>query len=168
MDRRFPPHMETYFQDGENSFVFVSKLNKEKEVDENIRMARFLSEKTSENIYILPHIQPTQKGSQKLRDEYFPNGVKQNKNPDFYFRGRFVDAKSMNRSELNTQKLTKRNIQNRLKEAFVQADDAYLETPSAFPYNWVVEAVKGKLKTMTHHHIVYLRYGEQLLIIEPK
>ena len=167
MDNSFPPHMETYFQDKENNFVFESKLNREKEVDENIRMASFLAEKTKETVFILPHIQPTHKEAQKLRDEYFPKGVKQNKNPDFYFRKRFVDAKSMSNSELNTQKLTKRNIQNRLKEAFIQADDAYLETPTTFPINWVVEAVKGKLNSMSHYHVVYLRYGKNLITLEP-
>ena len=151
MESNFPPHMETYFQDKENGFVFVSKLNKEKEVNENIRMAGFLANKEA----------------QKLRNEYFPKGVKHNKNPDFFFKNRFVDAKSMNHSELNTQKLTKRNIQNRLKEAFIQADDAYLETPTSFPVNWVIEAIKGKLNSTSHYHIVYLRHGDNLIIIEP-
>lgn len=167
MESNFPPHMETYFQDKENGFVFVSKLNKEKEVNENIRMAGFLAKKTNENIFILPHIQPTHKEAQKLRNEYFPKGVKHNKNPDFFSKNRFVDAKSMNHSELNTQKLTKRNIQNRLKEAFIQADDAYLETPTSFPVNWVIEAIKGKLNSTSHYHIVYLRHGDNLIIIEP-
>lgn len=73
----------------------------------------------------------------------------------------------MSNSELNTQKLTKRNIQNRLKEAFIQADDAYLETPTTFPINWVFDAVKGKLNSMSHYHVVYLRYGKNLITLEP-
>lgn len=75
-------------------------------------------------------------------------------------------CQSMSKSELNTQKLTKRNIQNRLKEAFIQADDAYLEIPNTYPIVWVEEAVRGKLISMTHFHIIYIRYGNELLIFQ--
>lgn len=168
MDNCFPPHMETYFQDKENSFVFVSKLNKEKEVDENIRMARFLAEKANENVFILPHIQPTHKAAQKLRDEYFPKGVKQNKNPDFYFRKRFVDAKCLIVNKPKNEKQTKRNIQNRLKYGFEQADDVLLEIPTSYLIAWVIEAIKGKLNSSIRYHIVYVKYGEALLVYETK
>lgn len=161
-----PPHLEFYYQDENNEHVYISQQSQPSERDENIRMAMFLAEKTKERIYLLPHIQPTQKDAKRLRKEFFPEGVKENKNPDYFFRGRFVDAKCMSKSELNTQKLTKRNIQNRLKEAFIQADDAYLEIPNTYPRKWVEEAVRGKLNSTTHYHIVYLRYGDEFFVFQ--
>ena len=162
-----PPHPESYYQDENNEYVYISNLSQPSERDENLRMARFLAQKTKENVYILPLIQPTQKNAKSLRKDYFPEGVKENKNPDFYFRGRFVDGKCMSKSELKTQKLTKRNIQNRLKEAYIQADDAFLEIPLNFPFKWIEEAVRGKLNSMSHFHIVYLEYGDNLFIFQP-
>ena len=166
MDNSLPPHIETYFQDKENNFVFVSKLNREKEVDENIRMACFLAEKTNENVFILPHIQPTQKDSHKLRNEYFPKGVKQNKNPDFYYRKRFVDGKCMTVGDLKSEKLTKRSIQKKLKYGFEQADDVLLEIPETYPSRWIKDAIKGSLNSSSHYHIVYIKYGNELLFFE--
>lgn len=83
-----------------------------------------------------------------------------------YFRGRFMDGKSMNEAEPNAQKQTKRNIQNRLKEAFSQADDAYLEIPINHPLRWIEEAIRGKLNSSTRNHSVFVKYGEELLYFE--
>ncbi len=82
--------------------------------------------------FVLPHIQPSLRNSNALRAEFLPKGVKENKNPDFYFCGRFVDGKSMANAEVSGEKHTKCNIQNRIKEAFKQADDAFLEIPTTF------------------------------------
>lgn len=159
-----PPRLDTY--DKEGDLVYVSQFNNGDELVENIRMATFLANHTQENVFVLPLIQPTLKDATKLRNELFPNGVKKNKNPDYYFRKRFLDAKCMNESVPSTKKLTKRNIQNRLKEAFAQADDAFLEIPVTYPLSWVKDAVKGKLKSSSNQHIVYVRYGDSLLTFE--
>ena len=133
-------------------------------------MARFLAEKTKENIYILPLIQPTRKNAESLRKEYFPEGVKENKNPDYYFRGRFVDGKNMMSiiMDPNNSKAVKRKIQNRFDEAFEQADDAFVEINTSVPVDLVREAVKGKLASSQHKHIVYVKYGEELLVFGAK
>lgn len=166
-DGIIPPHPESYYQDENNECVYISSLSHPSERDENVRMAEFLAQKTNEKVYILPLIQPTQKNAESLRKEYFPEGVKVGKNPDYYFRGRFLDGKCMSKSELKTQKLTKRNIQNRLKEAYIQADDAFLDIPPSYPFKWIEEAVRGKLNSMCHFHIVYLKYGNNLFIFQP-
>ena len=88
----FPPHIETYQKLGE--YVYVSDLHQGIERAENIRLATFLAEKTREKVFILPIFQPLEK-NEELRNEYLPNGVKKDKNPDFYFRGRFVDGKTV-------------------------------------------------------------------------
>ena len=85
-----PPRIDTYEKVAEN--VFVSRLQQTEEREGNIRLAKFLAEKTNEPVFVLPHIQPSQRGSVKIREMFFPNGVKENKNPDFYFCGRFVDG----------------------------------------------------------------------------
>ena len=127
----FPPHIETYQKLGE--YVYVSDLHQGIERVENIRLATFLAEKTKEIVFILPIIQPSIKNSKELRERYLPVGVKENKNPDFYFRGRFVDGKSMLNSELTDIKKSKRNIQNRL--SFSQSEDILIEIPLLYPKN---------------------------------
>ena len=41
-----PPHPETYYQDVNNEHVFISHQCQPSEREENVRMARFLTEKT--------------------------------------------------------------------------------------------------------------------------
>ena len=165
-----PPHPESYYQDEKNEHVFISHQSQPSERKENVRMARFLTEKTKENIYILPLIQPTQKNAEQLRKKFFPKGVKENKNPDYYFRGRFLDGKNMMSiiMDPNNSKAVKRKIQNRFDEAFEQADDAFVEINTSIPEDLVREAVKGKLASSQHKHIVYVKYGEELLVFGAK
>lgn len=155
-----PPRMDTYEKVAEN--VFVSKLQQTEEREGNIKLAKFLAEKTNEPVFVLPHIQPSQRGSGKIRTLFFPKGVKGNKNPDFYFRGRFVDGKCMVNTEINDIKTSKRKIQNRL--SFTQSDDVLLEIPLTYPKDIIDEAIIGKLNSSKHNHIVYVKYGEVLFI----
>ncbi|MBR6272570.1 MAG: hypothetical protein IKR29_03260 [Bacteroidales bacterium] len=159
-----PPHLETYQLDEKNDLVFISRLCQPSEQNESIRMARFLVQYTKEPIYVLPHIQPTQKDAARLREEYFPKGVKENKNPDYYFRGRFLDGKSMMDIKESDIKTLKRKIQNRLGEAFGQADDAFLEIPTFISTNLLEDAIKGRLNSSNHKHLVYIKLGETFLI----
>ena len=133
-------------------------------------MARFLAEMTQDYIFILPHIQPTQKDSERLRKEYFPKGVKESKNPDYYFRGRFLDGKNMISIIMNpdNSKAVKRKIQKRIDEAFEQADDAFIEINTSIPMDLVREAIKGKFSSSHHRHIVYVKYGEEVLVFGDK
>lgn len=160
----FPPHFDTYYQDEENKRGFVSYLCQPSERDDNIRMARFIADKTQDNIFVLPHIQPTKKGAERLRKEFFPEGVKENKNPDYYFRGRFVDGKNMMDIKESDIKTLKRKIQNRLGEAFVQADDAFWEIPPLISTNLLEDAIRGRLNSSNHKHLVYIKQGETFLI----
>ena len=158
-----PPRIDTYEKVAEN--VFVSKLHQGAEREENIRLATFLAKNTNEPVFVLPIIEPLQQNAE-LRKSYFPNGVKDKKNPDFYFRGRFVDGKSMNDSELSDEKHAKRNIQNRIADAFDQANDAYIEIPTTFYKSWILSAVYGKLNSSKHFHIVFIKYGNELITIK--
>lgn len=161
-----PPHIETYTKEAEH--VFVSMLNREKELNENVRMAIFLAENTKEDVFVMPHFQPSHPASKKLRIVFFPEGVKKDKNPDLYFRGRFVDAKCMNPEDISNAMRTKRKIQFRLKEAFEKADDAFVEIPTSIPRDWVESAIKGKLKSSEHYHIVYVKYGSEFFMRDSK
>lgn len=163
-DNSRPPHLETYDQDKDNKHVFVSQLNKEAELKENVRLAKFLAGKTNEDLYVLPHIHPTAKNAAKLRKEYFPDGVKEDKNPDYFFRKRFVDGKSANDIEISNVKSLKRKIQKRLGEAFEQADDILIEIPTTISITVIKDAINGKLNSSKHQHNVYVKYGEELLI----
>ena len=160
--------MDTYRKEGDH--VFVSELHNENERAVNERLATFLGEKTGDVVYLLPHIQPTQRDAERLRKEYFPKGVKENKNPDFYFRGRFVDGKCMTSIivETDDSKVFKRKIQNRLENAFEQAEDALLEIPTWIPLELIKEAIRGKLSSSRRLHIVYVKYGDEMVIFEGK
>ena len=96
--------------------------------------------------------------------------MKENKNPDYFFKGRFVDGKNMISIGMNPDKskTVKRKIQNRFDEAFEQADDAFVEINTSIPIDLVREAVKGKLASSQHKHIVYVKYGEALLEFDDK
>lgn len=161
-----PPHIDTYTKEAEH--VFVSLFNREAELDENIRLARFLAEKTGDDVFVLPHFQPTHPASANLRKEYFPEGVKENKNPDLFYRSRFVDEKSMHPEDVSDAKKTKRKIQFRLKEAFEQADDAFIEIPTSIPKEWVESAIRGKLNSSNRYHVVYVKYGSEYMKYESK
>ena len=162
----YPPHIETYQKLGE--YVYVSDLHQGTERTENIRLATFLAEKTNEPVFILPHIQPLEKNSE-LRKEYLPNGVKKDKNPDFYFRGRFVDGKNMTGVKFTDDvDKQKDKIQNRLKDAFKQANDILLEISTSYEKKVILSAVKGKLKSSKHFHIVYVKHGNDLFVIKTK
>lgn len=156
--------MDTYTKISD--WVIACDLYKEQERSENLRLAEFLGENTKETVYVLPHIQPTLRNSDKLRMEFFPRGIKENKNPDYYFRGRFVDGKSMKDTKPENRKTAKRAIQNRLRNAFLQADDAFLEIPITFPLGWIEGAIKGKLKSSNNNHIVYVKYGDKLFVFK--
>ena len=166
----FPPRFDTYYQDEENKRVFISNLCQPSEKKENVRMARFLADKTQEDIFILPHIQPTKKDAERLRKEFFPDGIKEFKNPDYYFRGRFVDGKNMISIIMkpDNSKAVKRKIQNRFDEAFEQADDVFIEINTSIPMDLVREAVKGKLASSQHRHIIYVKYGDNLFAFGEK
>ena len=159
-----PPRMDTYEKVAEN--VFVSRLQQTEEREGNIRLAKFLAEKTNEPVFVLPHIQPSLKKSKALREIYFPNGVKENKNPDFYFRGRFVDGKSMVNIIYREEAILKRKIQGRIKDAFKQAGDAFIEIPLFIDKNIVYTAINGQLNSSKQDHIVYVKYGEELFLIK--
>ena len=165
-----PPHLETYQQDKENELVLVSRLCQPSERNESIRMTRFLADKTQENVFVLTHIQPTKKDADSMRKELFPEGVKDDKNPDYYFRGRFLDGKNMISITMkpDNSKAIKRKIQNRFDEAFEQADDAFIEINTSIPMDLIKEAVKGKLASSQHRHIVYVKYGDDLLVFDEK
>ena len=55
-----------------------------------------------------------------------------------------------------------------MKEAFEQADDAYIEIPTTIPKQWVKDAINGKLKTSSHYHVVYVKYGNEYMMFESK
>ncbi len=160
----FPPHIETYQKLGE--YVYVSDLHQGTERAENIRLATFLAEKTKEKIFILPIIQPLTNNAD-LRNEYLPKGVKKDKNPDFYFRARFVDGKNMTTIDFtdNENKL-RAKIQGRLKEAFKQANDALVEVPLLIDRSIIYSSVNGQLNPSKNNHIVYIKYGEEFFTIK--
>lgn len=159
-----PPRLDTYIKEGD--YVLVSNYHREKERDENVRMARFLGEMTREPVYVLPHIQPTLKNADLLRKELLPSGVKKNKNPDFYYKGRFVDGKSITVYDLKEADRAKRNIQKKIKVGLKQADDILLEIPESYPLSWINNAVQGELNSLSHNHIIYVKYCDKLLIFK--
>lgn len=89
---------------------------------------------------------------------------KKGQNPDYYFRGRFLDGKSMMDIKESDIKTIKRKIQHRLSEAFKQADDAFLEIPAFISTNLLEDAVRGRLNSSCHKHLVYVKQGEKFLI----
>lgn len=72
----------------------------------------------------------------------------------------------MNGTNPENRKTAKRAIQNRLRNAFLQGDDAFLEIPTTFPLGWIEGAIIGKLKSSKKSHIVYVKYGDELFVFE--
>lgn len=160
-----PPRIDTYENVAEN--VFVSRLQQTEEREGNIRLAKFLAEKTNELVFVLPHIQPSLKNSVVLRSNFLPQGVKVNKNPDFYFRGRFVDGKSMTNIQFTTDgEKIRSKIQGRIKESFKQANDAFIEIPTFIERSLIYSSVNGQLNSSKNNHIVYIKYGDEFFTIK--
>ena len=63
-------------------------------------------------------------------------------------------------------KQAKRKIQDRLKGAFEQADDCYIEIPLTYRRSLVEQAIRGQLNSSHHNHIVYVNHGGVFFKIE--
>lgn len=163
-----PPEVENYRSEN-GGLVMISPYQSGHEYMENKRIAHILAVRLNQTVYMLPELKPDNKEEKKLRVRLIPQGVKENKNPDYMIGGKFFDVKSMVVGEKNdTDKkhldLTeqKKAIENRIKKAKMQADNIIIEVPEYFSHNRFETTVKNYLDRSHTSRIVIIIQGDRV------
>lgn len=156
-----PPYVETY-EVSHHGMVYTSPYHGANEVEENKRLACFITEKLGNKVYLLPRLNPKNPMQAPLRLSLLPPKVKERKNPDFYIGGLFFDGKSMMKIEKSTNKKKYHNdILNRIKSAKEQADNVVLEIPSFVSRKVISSTIKGYLKQSSIDRIIIVKHGNK-------
>ena len=125
-----PPSVD-FYSVSHHGMVLTSPYHGANEVDENRRLAVFLTKKLGLKVYLLPRLDPQNPIQAPLRASLLPSGVKDRKNPDFYIGSLLFDGKSMmNIKRSEDSKKYHNDILNRIKSAKKQADNVVLEIPT--------------------------------------
>lgn len=152
-----PPSAETYKVDPKSKSVFVSPMHGENELEENTRIARFLTAKLHEKVFLLPRIDSNTAEQLILRKKLLPSGVFDKKNPDYMIGGKLFDAKSLMNIKPSDKKRVRRKIQDRIKSALEQADNVVLEISGSIPRKDVHHAVRGYFKQSKGKHTIIIK-----------
>ncbi|MCH5220298.1 MAG: hypothetical protein J1F20_06970 [Muribaculaceae bacterium] len=140
-----PPHSEDYrtYIKGK---VMVSPLHSTSELKENLKLGNTLNQAINSEVYLLPTIDPNERGADMLRKEYLPAETKNNKNPDFMGDGKLWDGKTASfENTPNERRKVKATIENHIKKAKEQADNFIIEIPEWVNQKWVDETVVNYL-----------------------
>lgn len=159
-----PPKVETY-KDAYKGQVFVSPYHGKNEVEENERLAKFVSDKLKTKVYLLPRLDPENTLEKELRTTLLPHGVFDKKNPDFYIGGKLYDGKSMmNVIKTNNKKKHHNDILNRIKSAKEQADNVVLEIPMFISRRTISQTVNGYLRQSKKERIIIVKHGKKCYV----
>ncbi len=165
-DTSLPPALETYIKDKTSDSVFISQFHGTAEMKENILIGRFISRKLGTKVYLLPRLDSNTAEQVSLRRKLLPSGVFKNKNPDFLLANQLFEAKSMSNVRLegaNSEKI-RRKIQEHIKRALTQADNAIVEIPDIIKRRDIHSAIKGYLASSKGEHTVIAIWHKQTLI----
>lgn len=152
-----PPAFRSYKKVADD--VYMSPYHGKGEKQENIRVAKILQRIYHERVFLLPNINHQTKHEIELREKFIPNGVKENKNPDFLISGKFYECKGMMGFEGNPKdrKAVKSAIEDHIKKAKTQADNIVLLIPETIPSHLIHEFIKNYLNlSKTEREIVVL------------
>ena len=158
-----PPHIEEYSvtELGSNK-IFTSPMHGANELEENIRLAKFIANKLGVDIHLLPRI-ATEKTS--LRNEYLPQGVPEGKNPDFLIGGVLYEGKSMLNIEPKAEQQKYINgICHRLNEGKKQAGNVIIEIVDFIPRRTIHKAITSYLSQRKSTVVVMAIWKNKLLI----
>ena len=159
-----PPKVETY-KDAYKGQVFTSPYHGKNEVEENERLAKFVSDKLKTKVYLLPRLDPMNPTQKALRAKLLPSDVFEGKNPDFLIGGKLFDGKSMlsmNRSA--TIKQQKNAIENHIKKAKKQADNIILEIPSSVARTTIHSTITNYLSRSKKERTIVVHWKNKLII----
>lgn len=158
-----PPETEKY-REAVKGKVYTSPYHGENEVEENERLAKFITKHIDTKVWLLPRLDPSSSKELQLRPSLLPKGVKKNKNPDYYIGGQFFDAKSMMGVEktADTDK-QKRLMENRIKKAKEQADNIVLEVPEWVDMETIAKTVNNYLSRSSQERIILVYWNKRLL-----
>lgn len=159
-----PPKVDAY-KEVYKGMVFTSPYHGENEKEENERLAKFIADKLKSKVYLLPRLDPENPEQKALRSKLLPQGVFENKNPDYLIGGRLFDGKSMYGMRRNaTPKQQKNAIENHIKKAKKQADNIILQIPSFVPRETIHRTVTNYLSRSKKQRIVMVHWKNKLLI----
>lgn len=159
-----PPKVETY-KEVYKGQVFTSPYHGKNEVDENERLAKFVSDKLKTKVYLLPRLDPKNPMQKSLRAKLLPSDVFERKNPDFLIGGKLFDGKSMLGMNRNaTIKQQKNAIENHIKKAKKQADNIILEISSSVARTTIHSTITNYLSRSKKERIIMIHWKNKLII----
>ena len=159
-----PPKVETY-KDAYKGQVFTSPYHGKNEVEENERLAKFVSDKLKTKVYLLPRLDPMNPTQKALRAKLLPSDVFEGKNPDFLIGGKLFDGKSMLSMNRNaTIKQQKNAIENHIKKAKKQADNIILEIPSSVARTTIHSTITNYLSRSKKERTIMIHWKNKLII----
>lgn len=150
-----PPASDTY-REVVKGKVYTSPYHGANEVEENERLARFITERLKNvRIWLLPRLDSDNKFDSELRKTLLPDGVIERKNPDYYINDLLFDAKSMMGVNVTDDPdKQKRLIENRIKKAKEQADNIVLEIPEWISRDTIGQTVVNYLNRSKSKRII--------------
>lgn len=159
-----PPKVETY-NEVYKGMVFTSPYHGENEKEENERLAKFIADKLRSKVYLLPRLDPENPNQKALRSKLLPQGVFENKNPDYLIWGRLFDGKSMYGMRRDATPVQQKNaIENHIKKAKKQADNIILEIPSFVSRKLIHRTVTNYLSRSKKERIILVHWKNKLLV----
>ena len=160
-----PPGVSEYRTTAKGQ-VLISPYHGANELEENERIATFLSQKLNKKIYLLPRINSDTEEQIKLREKLIPKGVQQRKNPDFMIGGMLFEGKSMLKVKpSNNDKKIKNAILNRIKDAKTQADNIIIEMPSHIERRQINKHIKGYLRQSNKKRTIIIKWKNKAIVI---
>lgn len=163
-----PPSVD-FYSVSHHGMVLTSPYHGANEVDENRRLAVFLTKKLCLKVYLLPRLDPQNPIQAPLRASLLPSGVKDRKNPDFYIGSLLFDGKSMmNIKRSEDSKKYHNDILNRIKSAKKQADNVVLEIPTFVSRKTISGTIKGFLMQSSKERVIIVKHGKKCYIYNRK
>lgn len=159
-----PPASDTYEKvDGKE--VYISPYHGENEVEENERLARFITERMKNvKVWLLPRLNPNNMREAELRQQLLPPDVFEGKNPDYYINGMLFDAKSMMNANVTDDPAKQKSmIENRIKKAKEQADNIVLEIPEWIEFQTIARTINNYLGRSKKKRTILVCWKERLL-----
>nr|DAK53717.1 MAG TPA: minor capsid component [Caudoviricetes sp.] len=165
-----PPLSETYIEvEGYEGKVYVSPHHRKTELDENVRVAKILTEALGEKVYLLPYVDPSDKDAKSRRAILHPPGVFERKNPDYLIGGRLFDAKVMeDKPEILDAKQQKGKLHNKISAAKEQATHFAIEIPSNYDMKIVTAHVNDYLERSSKERIIVIIQNGKAHVFETK
>ena len=159
-----PPFASEYKKTAKGQ-VLISPHHGANEVEENKRLAIFLTGKLHKKIYLLPRIDSDTAEQLALREKLIPKGVMPRKNPDFMIGGQFFEGKSMLEVKPSTdEKIIKEAIFNRIKKAKKQADNIIIEMPSHIRRDQINRHIRGYLRQSKKQRIIIVKWKNKAIV----